>query len=130
VSEERYDLVRRMLDAISRRDTEAIVAEVHPEFEFMPLITVWPQPYLGHAGIQTWMRDVEGLWEEFAIEATAFRDLEGDDVLASLSWTGRGKGAGALLEGFAAAVIRFRDGRPVSASLYPDEARALASYSS
>jgi ketosteroid isomerase-like protein len=126
--QERIELVRRAMAAISRRNTSAFLAEVADDCELQPLMSVWPQPYRGHDGIERWFEDLAAVWDAFSVEPEEIRVLDDDTLLVTLLWKGRGKGRQDELSGPAVALWRFRDDKAVSARLYPDETRALEAY--
>ena len=127
---EQIEIVRRAMAAVGPRNTEAFVANLTEDCELHPLMSVWPQPYRGHAGVEQWFADLAGVWDSFSVEPEQIRALDDATLLVVLRWWGRGKGGGDELEGPAAALWRFCDDKAVSAHLYPDEARALAAYES
>jgi ketosteroid isomerase-like protein len=126
--QERIELVRRAMAAISQRDTSAFLAEVADDCELRPLMSVWPQPYRGHEGIERWFEDLAAVWDSFSVEPEEIRVLDDDTLLVALVWKGRGKDRLDELSGPAVALWRFRDDKAVSAHLYPDEPRALEAY--
>jgi len=118
-------VVRQALDAVGRRDLPALLKQVDTDVELRPLLTVWPQTYRGHEGIEQWWRDVGELWDDFSIEPEDFRDLGGGTLIVRVRWSGRPKGASAKLDGPAVAVVRFRETKAVSVDIHLDEAHAL-----
>jgi ketosteroid isomerase-like protein len=126
--QDRIEIVRRAMAAIARRDVSAFVADLVDDCELRPLMSVWPQPYRGHDGIEQWFADLAAVWDEFSVEPEDFRALDEDTLLVALLWRGRGKGVQTELEGPAVALWRFRGDKAVSAHLYPDEARALEAF--
>jgi ketosteroid isomerase-like protein len=126
--QQRIDLVRRAMAAVAPRDTAAFLAEVTEDCELRPLMSVWPQPYRGHEGIEQWFVDLAGVWDEFSVEPDDFRFLDDHTLLVPLTWRGRGAGEKNELEGPSVSLWRFRGELAVSVHLYPDEARALAAY--
>jgi ketosteroid isomerase-like protein len=126
VAGEDIETVRRGLDALSRRDLEALVAEADPEVEFHPLLSVWQRNYRGHDGVRQWWSDVADQWEEFAAEIVDWRDLGDGALLVNTQWRGRGKQGSIEVAGPGALVVRFRDGRALTVDVYHDESFALA----
>jgi ketosteroid isomerase-like protein len=126
----RIEMVRRAMAAVARRDTSAFLAEVSEDCELRPLMSVWPQPYRGHEGIERWFDDLADVWDSFSVEPEEIRVLDDDTLLVVLLWKGRGKDRPDELSGPAAALWRFRDDKAVSARLYPDESHALEAYES
>jgi ketosteroid isomerase-like protein len=125
VSEANVGVVQRALDAVSRRDLDALLEELDPNVEVHPFVSVWQRTYRGHAGIEQWSKDTAELWEEFSLRPRGFRDLGDDALLVLAQWRGRGKGSAPAIDGPAALVIRFRNGKAASIDVYLDEASAL-----
>jgi hypothetical protein len=130
VLEDNVARVQRAFEAINRRDAQAIIDEVPADFELHPLISVWERTYRGHDGIERWVRDLDGIWEEFGVEVESIRDVGGGMLLVLTNWRGRARGGNVELDGPVAAVIRFDGDVPLSANFYLDEARALAAIES
>lgn len=122
--ETRADVVKRALEAFARGDIETLLAEADDDVTLKPLITVWRREYRGHAGIREWYGDVNELWEEFGLSADAFEELDPSTLLVNVTWSGRAKGASALLDGPGFAVIGFRGEKVTDIALYMDEASA------
>jgi ketosteroid isomerase-like protein len=125
VSEEKIHVVRKVMDAISRRDLPALLEHLDADVRLYPLMSAWPQTYRGHDGVEQWWRDVGQLWEHFGVRPESFRDLADGSLLVQISWRGRGTGAVAELEGPATAVIRFHDTKVASMEIHLDEAHAM-----
>ena len=130
MSDDRRDLVLRLLDAVNRGDADAITAEVDADFELRPLVSVWERSYRGHSGVEAWVRDVAGLWERFEIEAEEVRDPSGEPVVLIGRWRGTPRGSSAPLDGPIAVVIRFTGARVSRAEIYLDPAEATEAASS
>jgi serine phosphatase RsbU (regulator of sigma subunit)/ketosteroid isomerase-like protein len=68
---EHRQLVERLFSAFNRRDSEEIVALCSPELEFFPTGTSEAvgreTPYVGPAGLQEYLRDIERVWDELLI---------------------------------------------------------------
>jgi ketosteroid isomerase-like protein len=124
VSEQGQRLVLRMLEAVNRRDVAAIKAEVTTDFELHPLVSVWERTYLGHQGIDDWLRDLAVLWDEFTISADRLRDPGNDAVILVGRWRGTPKDGSALLEGPIVVVTRLAAGKARRAHVFLNEADA------
>ena len=48
MSADRIEVVRQVLDAVGRRDVQAILDNVDSDVELQPLLSVWRQTYRGH----------------------------------------------------------------------------------
>ena len=122
---DQIEVTKVVLDAFSRRDLPTILDHVEDDFELNPLISVWQRNYRGREGVEQWWHDVAEVWDEFAIEGTEFRRIDDQTLLVVVSWSGRATGGSVDLAGPGAALVRFRGERPVSASVYVDEASAV-----
>ena len=89
------DLVRRMFEAFSQRDVEAMLELVAQEFEFFPPVTASmvkrSEPYRGRAGLRQYFEDASSVWLQLDIIPHDFRDL-GDRVLVFGRVYARGEG--------------------------------------
>jgi ketosteroid isomerase-like protein len=50
VSQENMKIVRRLIEAVDRKDGEAVLACMDPEIEFIPRRAAVDGPYHGHEG--------------------------------------------------------------------------------
>ena len=82
---EEVEIVRAIYDAFARRDVEAALEHVHPEVTFAPEGTAQilgrEAPYRGHAGMREYFADVDRLWDELTLHATAIRATGGAVVV-------------------------------------------------
>jgi ketosteroid isomerase-like protein len=124
VNDDRRELVLRLVDAVNRRDVDAITAELDADFELRPLVSVWERSYRGHSGVEAWLRDVAGLWERFEIEADEVRDPGGRSLVLVGRWRGTPRGSSAPLDGPISVVVRFAGARVSRAEIYLDPAEA------
>ena len=122
------ELIERALEAMGRRDLPGLLSLAHEDAELNPLITVWPQPYQGHAGIEQWWTDMGSMWEEFSIELEELRELAEQVSLAIVAWAGRPHGQATELTGWAAAIVRTAEGKLIGLDMHLDERRALAAF--
>jgi ketosteroid isomerase-like protein len=124
VSEDKVELVQRVLEAVGRGDVAAIQADVDTGFELHPLVSVWQRTYVGHAGIESWKQDLAQLWEEFHLELVEAHEHDDETLVTLTKWRGRPIAGSAELEGPVAAVVRFRAGKAIRADFYVDLATA------
>jgi ketosteroid isomerase-like protein len=123
MSQENVEAVLRGLDAMNRRDAQAAIAIVDPEFEWTPELFGTPT-YRGHEGIRRAFRDIEVAWESFRTEPIETRDC-GDRVFVAARATGRGRTTGAPVTATVFYVATFRDGRPLRLEGFTDRTQAL-----
>ena len=120
-------VLRRWLEAVNRRDPEAMAAETHPEFSFIPILAALEgRVYAGEPGIRQWLAEMEDHWDYFETCPEDFEDL-GDRVLAFGHWRARGRASGVTLDGQPATwLAHIRDGTLFRQRTYTDRAEALA----
>ena len=103
-------VVRRAFDAFTLRDVERLVATCSPDVEFdLPTARLarTGQPYHGHDGVRTYMRDAARVWTELRLEAREFHEA-GDLIVAVgrvYAW-----GEGRVVDTPSARVWKLRDG--------------------
>lgn len=119
------EVVLRLIDAVNRRDVEAIKAETTADFELHPLVSVWQRDYLGHAGIEDWQRDVAALWDEFTIHVDEVEQAAGAALVVVGRWHGTPKNGPAPLQGPIAATVLIADGKATKADVYLDRTEAM-----
>ena len=120
------EIVKRWVDAFNRRDLDALLDTVVPDFAFLPAMadTIDGNRFQGREGMEAYFVDVDSAWEELRLIYDEYRDL-GDRVLTLGRIEGRGRGSGAVVETPQGAVGEFRDGKLSSARSYLDHAEAL-----
>ena len=123
-SQENLELVKRVQDAINRRDAEAIQALFHPEFEFhSALAGVEGDIYRGVEGMRRYFLDVDATWEGFRIDLKEVREA-GEQLF--VRWRARGtSSSGVPLDQETAQVWTWRDGVPWRNRSFTDVAEAL-----
>jgi ketosteroid isomerase-like protein len=124
---ENVEYIRRWVDALNRRDLEALVEGAGPDFEW---VVAREHPDAAtHVGIEAtleylgeWLR----MMPDFHVQIEEITE-HGDRILTVIHLTGSGAGSGAGTEVRTAMISTFREGRPVRTEEYldPDEAREL-----
>ena len=111
VSEENVEIVRRGIDAYNRRDLEAILDDLGPEFEFEPSgrFMDTQRVYRGRAGWVDFWRAFQAAWEKITINVERMEDL-GDRVLTLGAFHGTGVGSGVEVRSEAAWIHTVKDG--------------------
>jgi ketosteroid isomerase-like protein len=129
MSEENVEAVNRAIEAVNRRDIEAVLEEVDPEAE-------WPHPgfhvalggeatvYRGHEGVRKVLQDLYELFVEVEVLVSEIRDL-GDRIVVTGGLRGRGAESGADVTTPWGAVVEFKDGKGIRLSDYLDPNEAL-----
>jgi ketosteroid isomerase-like protein len=123
----KVELVRRLYEAFSERDLDAMTALTTPDVEFFPQVTATivkrAEPYRGHDGLRAYFEDAARVWRELEIIPHDFRDL-GDQVLVFGRVYGRGEG-GYLSDSPTAWIWRFRDDLVCWGRVFTSRADAL-----
>jgi ketosteroid isomerase-like protein len=117
-------LVRRLIEAVNRRDLDAIKAETTADFELHPLVSVWQRDYLGHEGVEAWLRDLAELWDEFSIEIDGVEAGAGEALIVVGRWRGTPRNGPGSLEGPIAATVLVSAGKATKADVYLDPSEA------
>ena len=106
------ELVKRLMDAVDRRDIDAFAAVTTPDFEWFPVFAarVGGDVYRGRQGIETFLGEVDEIWEEFRPLPERYSDL-GDRVLGLGRLRTRGRASGAPSDSPWGGVYDVREGR-------------------
>jgi ketosteroid isomerase-like protein len=122
------EVVRRVFDAFTRRDIDALLEVAAPEIElWLPATASFTregQAYRGHEGMREYLADVGRVWRVLEVVPHDFRDL-GDRVLVFGRVYARGEG-GYISDSPAQWLWRLRDGRIVWGQAFTARAEALA----
>jgi ketosteroid isomerase-like protein len=121
MSSENVDLMSWALEAVGRRDYQAVVAALHPEVEIDD--TDIPES-TGTDSFLEWAARWDGAWESWRFEDVEIR-AAGEEVIALFQMVATGKVSGIELTRPDALVATFRDGRVVKLGYYNDQALAL-----
>jgi ketosteroid isomerase-like protein len=121
------ELVRSIHAAWDRGDFDA-ADWAHPEIEYVHADGPVPGSWKGLAGMAEGWRAFLKTWQDFRAEATDYRELGGDRVLALARFGGRGKTSGLELDRMrteAAALFDIHQGKVTRLVIYWDSERAL-----
>jgi ketosteroid isomerase-like protein len=121
MSSENVDLMSWALEAVGRRDYQAVVAALHPEVEIDD--TDIPES-TGTDSFLEWAARWDGAWESWRFEDVEIR-AAGEEVIALFQMVATGKVSGIELTRPDALVATFRDGKVVKLGYYNDQALAL-----
>ena len=129
MSQDNVNALMRIVEAGSRGDVEALLAELHPEIEWHSAILVpmggQTTVARGHSGVPRMFADFYETFSEIAVDFSDVRDL-GDRVVAIGRMRTRGKESGAETESPWSYVADFKDGRAIRVRTYLDPEAALA----
>jgi ketosteroid isomerase-like protein len=130
VSRENVEIVRRVYEAVARRERQAVLALYAPgvemDFTHSPFATLFNHfVYRGHAGILSLFRErQEDAWKDIVDELTEVIGA-GEQVVSVVVSRGRGRVSGAEVEREHAAVWTARDGEIVRVVWLPSRGEAL-----
>ena len=126
MSRENVEVLRRAYEAFNRGDFDAMVADIAPEFEYVPTGAL-PDAETVYQGPDGWKRFTRWLSDEFddaRAEIQDFADAH-DKVLVSVTLRGRGKQSGAEARWDVWQVWTLRDGKAVHGQGFTSKEEAL-----
>jgi ketosteroid isomerase-like protein len=121
------ELVRRVFEAFTERDIEAMLELIGPDMEFWgPTASFARQgrPYLGHQGMREYFDDVARVWRVLEVVPHEFHDL-GDRVLVFGRVYARGEG-GYIADSPTQWLWQIGGGQVVWGRVFTNRAEALA----
>lgn len=122
----RVELVRRIIEALSRGDLEEMLAHMDPGFEWTPLeASPVARVYRGHGQVRRYVEDWLSTFESVRLELEDPTEL-GDRVIAVVNGRARGRGSGLELDNRFCQVWTVRGGVAIAMEEHPDRAQALA----
>ena len=125
MSQENVEIVRRVYEAFSSRNFDAIAELGHPDVEWRPYLSdLGGEPVRGIAAVQGYLESLAADWDELQVEAEEFREV-GNNVLVFVRTWARGRESGAQTEIHAAHVVTLRDGKVWRHRTYIDRNEAL-----
>jgi ketosteroid isomerase-like protein len=117
--------VRRLAEAINRRDADAAVEVCHPEVEFLSVLAVSGRAYLGHDGIREYFEDISSAWNEWRVEVHRVAPAADGRVVIVMTMHMRGKESGAPLSQRTGHVWTLKDGKLLRNQPFRDPDDAL-----
>lgn len=130
MSQENVDVVRRVYDAVARRDRESILELYDPAVEVRSAPGTFAEGLIGgswdgHEGLRAFDRELRAAFED--IETTCEELIDAGDHVVSVSWyRGRGRGSGLEVDGPRQfGVWTVRDGRVTRVVWHPTRSGAL-----
>jgi ketosteroid isomerase-like protein len=129
MSQENVELVRRLFEAVTRHDTEAVLSAYDPDvvydFSGSPLVgLIGDTTYCGHGGMRKWVRDRYDAWESIEDDCRELIDA-GDCVVTFVITRGRGRSSGVDTELRHYGVWTVRDGKIVRVAWFYTREEAL-----
>lgn len=123
------DLVRSIYAAWERGDYFTSTDWADPEIEFVVMDGLNPGALRGVAALEANWREFQGAWEDYGMNAEAYRQLDDERILVMVRLSGRGKASGlevAQTGTRAATIFHVRGGKVRKLVVYWDGDRALA----
>ncbi len=129
MSRENVQVVRRVFDAVSRRDGEAVLALYDMDFEWDYSRVAWgdlagPGIYRGREAMRSFYREWYDAWQDYEEELAELIDC-GEKVVSVVTAFGRGRASGATAEYTTFGVWTIRDGKVLRSVWFPTRAEAL-----
>jgi ketosteroid isomerase-like protein len=124
MSQENIDRFVEAIEAMNRRDLEAVLQGMDLAIRFEHRLAALEGSFVGIDGVRGWLGDLADIFDAWQIHCPDIRDL-GDRVLALGTIHATGKGSGAETEIPFTAVARFSDGRMTEFTDFGDKVQAL-----
>ena len=133
MSRENVEVVRRLFDAVARRDTETVLSLYDPEIEWDGSRSRWAEVmsgdpcWHGHDGLRKFFRGYYETWESLDDTIEEVIDVAEDAVVVVVHTRARGRASGVEIDWpHHAAIWTVRDGRVVRAVWFRTRDDALA----
>jgi ketosteroid isomerase-like protein len=126
MTKENVEVVRRMVEAFNRDDSDAVVAafaqdcELHEPPEMPDRL---PRGFRGHDGIREWVGKLRGI-ADVRFEPRDF-SVTGDVIVSEWAAHGRGQSSGVPIQWSTFTVLRMREGKIARAKAFLTMAEAL-----
>src|SRR5688572_9448964 len=132
MSQENVEIVRRVYQAVARRDAAGVLALYDPEVEVdgsrLPESRMTGGPHLlrGHEGLRKITREWKEAWEYAEDHCDELIDAGGDQVITVVTRRGRGLASGIEVETRRGGVWTIRNGKVVRTVWFPSVEGAFA----
>jgi ketosteroid isomerase-like protein len=129
MSQENVEVVRRVFDAVERRDSEAALALYDADFEWDFSRVPWgdvagPGVHRGRDALPRIYREWHSAWADYEEKLEELIDA-GESVVSVLTGRGRGRASGVEVEMTVAGVWTVRDGQVIRSVWFPTREEAL-----
>jgi ketosteroid isomerase-like protein len=125
MSQANVEIVRRAHQALNGGDMDALVVLCDVDFRLDMSDRVFnPAVYTGHDGIWRFYSEVRDVWATYVWEPEELMEA-GDNVVALLRSSGRGRGSGVEVERRTAMVWTVRERRATALRFFRDRDEAL-----
>jgi len=124
--DENVEIVRRNLDAFNRRDIDAYVSTIAPDFVLHSQFAgVEGGAYHGHADIPRYFEDLAEAWHAYRAEPRGLAEGENGRVACELGTRAQAERSGIQMTKRIGAVFSVQAGKIVRIDVYPARAEAL-----
>ncbi len=125
MSQENVEIVRKLIDAVNRRDMDAWLGFLSPEvvWESLPL-PGFKDVYCGRAEAREWIEQLLEVFD-FHLEIDEITALSDGSVLMVASVSGRGRGSGVPIERPSGEIVWLADGKITRRQVFWARAEAL-----
>ncbi len=121
------ELVRGIIEALNRGDVDAMLARLHPDFEWRPLeASPVARVYRGREQVRSYVEDWLGTFEGLRLDLEDPTQVA-DRVIAMVRGHGRGRASGVELDARFCQVWTLRRGAALAMEEYATREQALAS---
>ncbi len=119
-------LAAALVDALNERNADALLAVVHPDYEFYSrLVAVEGRAYRGRQGFLNYFRDLDEGFTDVRWNLEEIVGGRGDDVMVVFRFTAHGRESRTPVDVLAPQVWTFRDGRVWRNVIYASRTEAL-----
>src|SRR6266498_2853115 len=105
MSQENVEIVRRLYEAVARRDSDTVLSIYHPDVEWdhrhnleMAGLMGGRTVYRGHEGVRQWSREFYEAWDSVEADLVDLVDAGNDKVVVVLNYRCRGRVSGAEVQ--------------------------------
>jgi ketosteroid isomerase-like protein len=123
--QENVNRMRESIEAMNRRDIQAVLRSMDPEVRFEHRLAALQGNFVGLDGVRGWLADLAEHFDAWRIHCPDIRDLGDDRVLALGTVKAKGRESGVETELPFTVVATFRDGLITHFTDFGDKNQAL-----
>ena len=124
MSQENVELHYRVIDALNRRDLDAVLAHMDRDVQAVSRIVVIEGGYHGHEGTRRWWESLLDAFPDFTVEAVEVREL-GNVTVAGLRTRGHGATSDAPFDTAVWQAAEWRHGKCIRWRMFDSQDEAL-----
>lgn len=125
MSQENVEVVRRVVDAVTREDWSGLTAFISSECELHDFDLPDVEVHYGPDGVLEWIAHWGAAWESWSLHDLYLRPVGDDRVLVLWRFAAKGKGSGIELNRDDAVACTLREGKIARVEYYNDQQQAL-----